>query len=197
MLYNGTILGSRFSASWGWKTVISASVLTALLPSRWPTIRATSSGLSSKCSMRSWQLSAPAWKDKRASLYRGLWKPHSTTVRLWISPETIEKPATRTQSIRSTEIEMIHFKYTPLLYFSAVFLYLNEKKHFLLPNMYFSHVLFLLWMNWCSLCRSFRDFTCYWLHIFTLMDYKYWLRCQYRRLNAHVHCKLRKFVQID
>lgn len=43
-----TILGSRFSTSWGWKTVMRASVLTALLLPFCPTMSVTSSGLSSK-----------------------------------------------------------------------------------------------------------------------------------------------------
>lgn len=49
-----TILGSRFSTSWGWKTVMRASVLTALLLSFCPTISVTSSGLSSKWLMSDW-----------------------------------------------------------------------------------------------------------------------------------------------
>lgn len=52
--YTITILGSRFSTSWGWKTVMRASVLTALLLSFCPTIRVTSSGLSSKWFMSDW-----------------------------------------------------------------------------------------------------------------------------------------------
>lgn len=49
-----TILGSRFSTSWGWNTVMRASVLTALLLSFCPTISVTSSGLSSKWLMSDW-----------------------------------------------------------------------------------------------------------------------------------------------
>lgn len=49
-----TIFGSRFSTSWGWKTVMRASVLTALLLSFCPTISVTSSGLSSKWLMSDW-----------------------------------------------------------------------------------------------------------------------------------------------
>lgn len=49
-----TILGSRFSTSCGWKTVMRASVLTALLLSFCPTISVTSSGLSSKWLMSDW-----------------------------------------------------------------------------------------------------------------------------------------------
>lgn len=59
-----TILGSRFSTSWGWKTVMRASVLTALLLSFCPTIRVTSSGLSSKWLMSDWHSPRMAFEIK-------------------------------------------------------------------------------------------------------------------------------------
>lgn len=75
-----TIFGSRFSTSWGWKTVMRASVLTALLLSFCPTISVTSSGLSSKWLMSDWHSPRMALTTHTHFLSR-----HTALTKLYIS----------------------------------------------------------------------------------------------------------------
>ena len=101
---NFTILGSRFSTSWGWKTVMRASVLTALLLSFCPTISVTSSGLSSKWLMSDWHSPRIAFMIKTRHLSMS-----ESTLNCRINSKLKVQNRVKSKILKSVILKNVHF----------------------------------------------------------------------------------------